>query len=40
MNAYVAAGYGIPAVVFALYALRIITRGRTLRRALPEDDAR
>jgi len=35
MNGYVAAGYAIPAAVLALYALRVLRRGRALRRTLP-----
>ena len=34
---YVYAGYGITFVVIALYALRVLARGRALRRALPPD---
>ena len=36
---YVYAGYGIVLVVLAVYALRIVVRGRALRRALPPDEA-
>lgn len=32
MNAYVAAGYGITVVSIALYALRVVLRGRGLAR--------
>jgi hypothetical protein len=37
---YVYAGYGVTFVVLALYALRIVFRGRALRRALPPADDR
>jgi hypothetical protein len=37
---YVYAGYGVTFVVLALYALRIVFRGRSLRRALPPADDR
>jgi heme exporter protein CcmD len=37
---YVYAGYGVTFVVLALYALRIVLRGRALRRALPPADDR
>ena len=33
MNGYVAAGYGITLVTLALYALRVLRRGRSLSRA-------
>jgi hypothetical protein len=32
---YVYAGYGITAAVLILYSLRVVMRGRALRRALP-----
>jgi hypothetical protein len=35
VNGYVAAGYSITAAVLAVYSLRVILRGRALRRALP-----
>lgn len=34
MNGYVAAGYGITLVTLALYALRVVLRGRAVSRAL------
>jgi hypothetical protein len=34
---YVYAGYGVTLVVIALYALRVLARGRALRRTLPPD---
>lgn len=34
---YVYAGYSVVLVVLALYAARIVMRGRALRRALPAD---
>jgi hypothetical protein len=34
---YVYAGYGITFAVIVLYALRVLARGRALRRALPPD---
>lgn len=34
MNGYVLAGYAIPGVVLALYTMRILRRGRALRRSL------
>ena len=37
---YVYAGYAVTFVVLALYALRIVLRGRALRRALPPADDR
>ena len=37
---YVYAGYGVTFVGLALYALRVVTRGRALRRALPPEDQR
>ena len=36
MNEYVAAGYGITVVSIALYALRILLRGRALARRTGE----
>jgi hypothetical protein len=35
---YVYAGYGVTFVTLALYALRVLARGRALRRTLPPDD--
>jgi hypothetical protein len=35
---YVYAGYGLTFVVLVLYALRVVARGRALRRALPPDE--
>jgi heme exporter protein D len=35
---YVYAGYGITFVALALYALRVIVRGRALRRVLSNTD--
>jgi len=35
---YVYAGYGITFIVLVLYALRVLARGRALRRALPPDE--
>ena len=37
---YVYAGYGVTFVGLALYALRVVSRGRALRRALPPDERR
>jgi hypothetical protein len=37
---YVYAGYGVTFGGLALYALRVIMRGRALRRALPPDEVR
>ncbi len=34
---YVYAGYGVTFGVVVLYALRVLARGRALRRALPPD---
>ncbi len=34
---YVYAGYGVTFATIALYALRVLARGRALRRALPPD---
>jgi heme exporter protein D len=35
---YVYAGYGITLAVVVLYAVRVLARGRALRRALPPDE--
>jgi heme exporter protein CcmD len=35
---YVYAGYGVTFAVLVLYALRVLARGRALRRALPPDE--
>jgi 5,10-methenyltetrahydromethanopterin hydrogenase len=40
VNGYVAAGYASTTVVLALYALRVVLRGRALRRALPPQEHR
>jgi hypothetical protein len=40
VNGYVAAGYGITTIVLALYALRVVLRGRALRRGLPPPERR
>lgn len=37
MNSYVAAGYGLTIGAIALYALRILFRGRSLARRLDGD---
>ncbi len=37
MNAYVAAGYGITLVALALYALRVLRRGRALSRTARDE---
>jgi heme exporter protein CcmD len=34
---YVYAGYGVTVVAIALYAVRVLLRGRALRRALREE---
>jgi len=34
---YVYAGYGVTFVGIALYAVRVLARGRALRRTLPPD---
>jgi heme exporter protein D len=36
VNGYVAAGYGLTLVTLALYALRVVRRGRALARAARE----
>lgn len=36
MSGYVAGGWGVTAVVIVLYAWRILRRGRTLGRSLPD----
>jgi hypothetical protein len=35
---YVYAGYGVTFGALALYALRVLARGRALRRTLPPDE--
>lgn len=35
---YVAAGYGVTAAALALYAWRILRRGRSLSRDLPDEE--
>jgi hypothetical protein len=37
---YIAAGYGISAAAIALYAWRVVRRGRELARALPPEEIR
>jgi hypothetical protein len=36
MNGYVAGGWGVTAVILALYSWRTVRRGRILARRLPE----
>jgi hypothetical protein len=36
VNGYVAGGWGVTAVVMALYAWRLVHRGRVLTRSLPD----
>lgn len=36
MNGYVVGGWGVTAVVLALYAWRLVRRGRVLTRSLPD----
>ncbi len=38
MNGYVLAGYAVTVGGLALYALRVVMRGRSLTRSLPEDE--
>ena len=38
MNGYVVAGYAVTVGGLALYALRVVMRGRSLTRSLPEDE--
>jgi hypothetical protein len=38
--AYLAAGYGVTAAALALYAWRVIARGRALARVLPPEERR
>lgn len=38
MNDYVAGGWGVTAAILALYAWRVIRRGRRLGRSLPPDE--
>ena len=38
MSGYVLAGYGVTVAVLALYALKVVRRGRKLTRSLPEDE--
>lgn len=38
MNGYVVAGYAVAVGGLALYALRVVLRGRSLTRSLPEDE--
>lgn len=37
---FILGGYALTGVALAAYALRIVTRGRRLTRALPEEDRR
>ncbi len=37
MNAYVAAGYGITLLALAVYALRVLRRGRALSRTAQDE---
>lgn len=38
MNGYVLAGYAVAVGGLGLYALRVLMRGRSLTRSLPEDE--
>jgi hypothetical protein len=38
MNGYVAAGWGVTALVIAWYSWRTIRRGRVLSRSLPDGE--
>jgi hypothetical protein len=40
VNAYVMSGYGLTIGAIVLYALRVVLRGRTLARALRDEDDR
>jgi hypothetical protein len=37
---FILGGYGLTAVALAVYAFRVVTKGRRLTRALPEEDRR
>jgi hypothetical protein len=37
---FILGGYAVTAVALALYAIRVVTKGRRLTRVLPEEDRR